>query len=115
MNQDISNNKTNIIRKVVLLFVMLSFVISLDVFSKEAYSAPARELAYEYTGTVLRVGENEIVVDDHILYFSKFVKYHRTSGKGLISKEIKAGTQIGFKLNDKKEISDIWILKKKKK
>ena len=66
----------------------------------------------QYYGTVLRVAEDEIVVDDRLVKLSKNVVYH-VSGGGLFSKEIKTGSFIGFNLNDKKEITDIWIFKKK--
>ena len=66
----------------------------------------------QYYGTVLRVGEDEIVVDDRLVKLSKNVVYH-VSGGGLFSKEIKKGAFIGFNLNDKKQITDIWIFKNK--
>ena len=66
----------------------------------------------QYYGTVLRVGEDEIVVDDHLLQLSERVVYH-VSGGGLFSKEVKEGAFIGFNLNKDKKITDIWIFKNK--
>lgn len=69
------------------------------------------EITYRHIGFVQRVGRDEIVVDDHLLKFAKNVSYHSTEPGGLVSRQIKKGFQIGFNRNDKKEITDIWILK----
>jgi hypothetical protein len=76
-------------------------------------SEPIREVTYQNYGFVQRVGDGEIVVDDHLLKLAGSVVYHAPERGGLVSKNIREGSQIGFNLNKKKEITDIWILKSK--
>ena len=107
--------KSDLFQKIVAFVIICFFFTAMNAFCKDAPQSNVKKDSYDYTGTVLRVGEGEIVVDDHILYISKSVVYHREGGgKGLVSKKINPGTRIGFKLDEKKEISDIWILKNKK-
>lgn len=75
--------------------------------------APPKIVSYEKYGFVQRVAEDEIVVDDRLLKLAENVLYHAPESGGLVSKNIKEGSQIGFNLNDKKEVTDIWILKKR--
>lgn len=74
---------------------------------------PLKSVSYENYGSVQRIAEDEIVVDDRLLKLAENVVYHAPESGGLVSKNIKEGSQIGFNLNDKKEVTDIWILKKK--
>jgi hypothetical protein len=99
-----------------ILLVLISFSIaSTGAFCENASKVSPKKSSYKYAGTVLRAGDGEIVIDDHLIYFSKSVKYHKEGSKGLISKNIAVGSRIGFNLDKDKKISDIWILKKKKK
>ena len=102
------------------LFTILLFLISLSVAMAEEKSpereaiqekAPEKVISYTKYGVVQRVGDGEIVVNDHLLKLAGNVVYHTPEMGALASKNIKAGTQIGFNMNKKQEVTDIWIIK----
>ena len=117
MKESVQHHIRLLARYTVAILMISTTIPGINAFSDEtsSNSGPLRGRTYTFIGRVDRVGAEEIVVDDHLLYFASSVVYHQEGGKGgLISKEIKAGQKIGFDLNDKKEITDIWILNKGK-
>ncbi len=109
---------------IIAYFVIIAFLISVSSVAmgtekggknnqKGYVKPPMPEVTYRHIGFVQRVGDNEIVVDDHLLKFARNVVYHATEPGGKVSRQIKEGFQIGFKRNENKEITDIWILKSK--
>ncbi|MBU0993776.1 MAG: hypothetical protein KJ737_14880 [Proteobacteria bacterium] len=114
-----SKQKVSIISKCLVIVLSLFVAAPMAICQEKAKETKQtivkqpKKPGYQNNGHVLRVGEDEIVVDDHLIKLAKQVNYHAPDGGALISKQMHEGAYIGFNLNDQKEITDIWIIKNK--
>ena len=62
-------------------------------------------------GLIQRIGAGEMVIGDMLLPISSSVTYYAAkTGDDAEPAEFKVGTSVGFRLNDKRAIIELWLL-----
>jgi hypothetical protein len=63
------------------------------------------------SGTINRIGDNEIVVDDSLYPLSSVLELYSANGRSISFRDIQEGIQIGFQLNQEGEMVALWKIK----
>lgn len=67
--------------------------------------------AFDGTGTIDEVVQGGFIIDDRTFYMAKGCRFRKASAFGLSASSFKKGSKVGFVLNQKRLISELWLLK----
>lgn len=86
-----------------------------DVFSGEVLNSTQRRVSFHGGGVIDRIGRDDngetiIVINDRLKYFARSVTYYSSGGEFLSFSRFQAGKKVGYFVNKKKEITDLYLL-----
>lgn len=87
-----------------------------DFMSEEVSKSGKRNVIFHGQGTIDRfgkddAGKNIIIVDDLLIYFAPNVNYYSSEGSLMSSSQFQAGKNVGYLINNKNEITDLYIIR----
>jgi len=77
----------------------------------EEGGSEALRQTFDDAGTIDRMGEGEIVLDDSLFRLAPAVRFYSERGIPITKSSFKPGMMVGCKLNAQGEIASLWIIK----
>ena len=85
-----------------------------DLQAGDNLTTSGNEIIIHDIGTIYWIKEGELIIDDFLMPISPSVEYYSQSdGLPAFPEEFSIGTFVGFRLNAKKEIIELWLIKDK--
>ncbi len=85
-----------------------------DLQSGETLTAGQKVMVIDGYGQINRIGEGAVLIDDLQMWISPSVEYYSQSdGLPAFQDEFSIGTFVGFRVNEKREIIELWLIKDK--
>ena len=117
----IINQKSRGWKKAILVMAILAWGIGVpqinpvpDLQAAETLTASGKELIIHGRGTIDWIIEGELIIEDTLMPISPSVEYFsQSNGLPAFPEEFQAGVFVGFRLNEKKEIIELWLLDNK--
>ena len=114
----IINQRIRVWKKAILVMAILAWGIGVfqinpvfDLQAAETLTASGKLLIINGKGTIDWIKEGELIINDTLLPISPSVEYYsRSSGLPAFPEEFQVGAFVGFRLNEKKEIIELWLL-----
>ena len=78
-----------------------------SVMEAEAAGIPA----FDGTGTIDEVVKGGFIIDDRTIYLAPGCRFRKSSTLAAAGSSFKKGSKVGYVLNQKKLISELWLLK----
>ena len=69
------------------------------------------DMEFSDTGTIDRIGADEIVIDDRLIKIDPDVNFFSATGEYILKSDLKTGNVAGYLLNSKNEIKYLWKIK----
>ena len=117
----IINQKSRGWKKAILVMAILAWGIGVpqinpvpDLQAAETLTASGKELIIHGRGTIDWIKEGELIIEDTLMPISPSVEYYsQSNGLPAFPDEFQAGVFVGFRLDEKKEIIELWLLDNK--
>ncbi len=117
----IINQKSRGWKKAILVMAILAWGIGVlqinpvpDLQAAETLTASGKELIIHGRGTIDWIKESELLIEDTLMPISPSVEYFsQSNGLPAFPEEFQAGVFVGFRLDEKKEIIELWLLDNK--
>jgi hypothetical protein len=117
----IINQKSRGWKKAILVMAILAWGIGVpqinpvpDLQAAETLTASGKELIIHGRGTIDWIKEGELIIEDTLMPISPSVDYFsQSNGLPAFPEEFQAGVFVGFRLDEKKEIIELWLLDNK--
>ncbi len=117
----IINQKIRGWEEAILVMVILAWGIGVlqinpvpDLQAGETLTTGSNEIIMHGIGTIAWIKEGELVIDDFLTPISPSVEYYSQSdGLPAFPEEFIIGTFVGFRLNEKNEIIELWLINDK--
>ena len=117
----IINQRSRVWKKAILVMAILAWGIGVpqinpvpDLQAAETLTASGKELIIHGRGTIDWIKEGELLIEDTLMPISHSVEYFsQSNGLPEFPEEFQAGVFVGFRLNEKKEIIELWLLDNK--
>ncbi len=114
----IINQKSRGWKKAILVMAILAWGIGVpqinpvpDLQAAETLTASGKELIIHGRGTIDWIKEGELIIEDTLMPISPSVEYYsQSNGLPAFPDEFQAGVFVGFRLDEKKEIIELWLL-----
>ncbi len=85
-----------------------------DLQAAETLTIGDKDIVIHGYGQINRIGEDDMLIDDLRMWISPSVEYYsRSNGLPAFQDEFSVGTFIGFRINEKREIIELWLIKDK--
>ena len=85
-----------------------------DLQAGETLTTGSKELIIHGSGTIYWIEGSELIINDTLMPISPSVEYYSQSdGLPAFPEEFRVETFVGFRLNAKKEIIELWLIKDK--
>jgi len=82
-----------------------------DPQSGETLTIGGKEIVIHGYGQINRIGEGDMLIDDLRMWISPSVEYFSLSnGLPAFPEEFSIGTFIGFRVNERREIIELWLI-----
>ncbi len=117
----IINQRSRVWKRAILVMAILAWGIGVpqinpvpDLQAAETLTASGKELIIHGRGTIDWIKEGELIIQDTLMPISPSVEYYsQSSGLPAFPEEFQAGVFVGIRLNEKKEIIELWLLDNK--
>lgn len=117
----IFNKRKRVWKKAILVMAILAWGIGVpqinpvhDLQAAETLTPSGKEMIIHGSGTITWIQEGELTINDTLLPISPSIEYFfQSNGLPAFPEEFQVGTFVGFRLNDKKEIIELWLLDNK--
>ncbi len=117
----IINQGSRVWKKAILVMAILAWGIGVlqinpvpDLQAGDNLTTSGNEIIIHDIGTICWIKEGELIIDDFLMPISPSVEYYSQSdGLPAFPEEFSIGTFVGFRLNAKKEIIELWLIKDK--
>ena len=114
----IINQRSRGWKKAILVMVVLAWGIGVlqinpvpDLQAAETLTASGKEFIIHGRGTIDWIKEGELIIEDTLMPISPSVEYFsQSNGLPAFPEEFQVGVFVGFRLNEKKEIIELWLL-----
>jgi hypothetical protein len=63
------------------------------------------------SGTIDRIGNSEIVIDDNLYWFSGALEVYSDTGQSISFNDLQEGISVGFQITQEREMVSVWIIK----
>ena len=108
-------------KRVILVMTILAWGIGVfqinpvfDLHAAETLIVGDKEIVIHGYGQINRIGEGDMLIDDLLMWISPSVEYYsQSSGLPAFPEEFSVGTFVGFRVNEKREIIELWLIKDK--
>ena len=113
----IINQRSRGWKKAILVMALLAWGVGVpqinpvpDLQAAETLTESGKELIIHGTGTIDWIKEGELIIQDSLMPISPSVEYFQPNGLPAFPGEFQVGVFVGFRLNEKKEIIELWLL-----
>ena len=114
----IINQRSRVWKKAILVMAILAWGIGVpqinpvpDLQAAETLTPSGKELIIHGRGTIDWIKEGELIINDTLMPILPSVEYFsQSNGLPAFPEEFQAGTSVGYRLNEKKEIIELWLL-----
>ena len=114
----IINQRSRGWKKAILVMALLAWGVGVpqinpvpDLQAAETLTSSGKELIIHGTGTIDWIKEGELIIQDSLMPISPSVEYYsQSNGLPEFPGEFQVGVFVGFRLNEKKEIIELWLL-----
>ncbi|PIE74828.1 MAG: hypothetical protein CSA18_03330 [Deltaproteobacteria bacterium] len=96
----------------ILFFFMPAFCFAKNAYVPDHYKGT--KFTYDGLGLIHLIGEKRFVIGDINYRKSPKIEYHGLKLRYLSSSEFSVGDFVGLKINSKREITDLYLIKKRK-
>ena len=85
-----------------------------DLQAAETLTAGDKEIVIHGYGQINRIGEGVMLLDDLQMWISPSVEYYsQSNGLPAFPEEFSVGAFVGYRVNEKSEIIELWLIKDK--
>lgn len=115
---DTQKNIKILVSKLITLLVFTFVLLPCMAISQEKVNIEEKEFRkppqIHGTGTIDRVDKSVIVISDRQFPLAQNVVKRSSADEGVYSEKLKKGMEVGYELNDDKEIVTLWVMEGKK-
>jgi hypothetical protein len=117
----IINQRSRVWKRAILVMAILAWGIGViqinpvpDLQAAETLTTSGKEFIIHGRGTLNWIQEGELIINDTLMPISPSVEYFsQSNGLPAFPVEFQVGTFVGFRLNEKKEVIELWLLDNK--